>query len=259
MNLIDYWFLDSAKIIPTSFSWIIPDDEYEVTDFYRTPPNLTTKQIIEIMHRLFQDGILLAINAIDLASLDTSLIDNLSTKAFIPSRQEIKAALIQEEKESENISLELEDTEKDLFYFLTAEGPSAQAPSFHGGVPLTKRGGELWESIAKNIWNSSIPPNGNLICCANLEIGKRIITCENLFDNYQYNVYLIENSIVYKKFSHWYPSYWKTLSYGYVISYRVELKEVDKNFNKSQKFIEEKNYVYEWFKDITNWYDVQPK
>ena len=135
MNLIDYWFLNSTIVLPTSFNWIIPYDEYGISDIDRTLFNLTTNQIVEVMYRLFQDGILLAITSTNLKLLDSELIDNLLTKSFIPSRKEIKAALEQKEELSIDNNLEIEYIEEQLLYF------------------VTKQGGKQWESVANPKWN----------------------------------------------------------------------------------------------------------
>ena len=258
MNLIDYWFLNTAIVIPTSFNWIIPYEEYEVSDVYHTPFNLTTNQIVEVMYRLFKDGILLAITSTDLKSLDSELIDNLLTKCFIPSRKEIKTTLEREEELLGDVNLELEYREEELLYFVTQKGGQLwefwSKPKWN---QFFRRCILNWESVSENLWNNSIPPYGSIFCCANQEFGEKIISIEPLLDYPDFIPYPIKGSVTWGKFTPWHPTYWKTLPCGYVVSYQVELVKIDKNTeqsNESPELIEQKKQAREWYKNITNWY-----
>lgn len=256
MSKIDCWFLDLALYVPVNFLTIIPYDQCIVPDAYQTPSNLTTDQIVDVLFRLFQDGFLLAITPADLDSLDTHLINKLLTKAFIPSRKQIKAAL-----DRENFSEEKrcgKYFEKELYFFMTQKGGELwetwSQPKWN---QFFRRCILNWESVSDILWNNSIPPSGNIIRCANREIGEKIISIEHWLDSPQVIPYSIKDSAIWETFTPWYPTYWKTLSCGYVVSYQVELVEIDEDvetISKSQELIEKRKQAGEWYRNLINWY-----
>jgi H2-forming N5,N10-methylenetetrahydromethanopterin dehydrogenase-like enzyme len=126
MKKIYYWFLNFVAGIPNSLGLIIPYDRDGIftpeIDILFTPFKLTTNEIIEILHGLFQDKLLLAITSTEfeklkllyLYSLENKLtVDELSAKGFTPSFQEIKAQFKQEE---------IIVGQEKLYYFLTPQG-----------------------------------------------------------------------------------------------------------------------------------------
>ena len=258
MNKLDYWFLDLAIEIPAPFSLIIPYHRSGVLDIYRTPLDLTLDQIIEAMHRLFQDGYLLAITPMNLRSLDIPLINNLSVKGFIPSRRAIEAAFQQEENSCTEEDLYQEFRDGNLFYFLTKKGgalwETLSKPKWN---QFFRRGSFEWEFIPKSIQNQSLYLNSNTIWCSDRDIGTQIIKIEHLLDYPEYVPYPIAGTEKWETITPWYPTYWKTLSSGCVVSYQVECIELDKNveyLNESQDFINQRRNAREWYKNITSWY-----
>jgi hypothetical protein len=258
MKKTDYWFLDLAIEIPTSFSLIIPYDRSEVLDIYRTPLDLTLDQIIETMHRLFQDGYLLAITPMNLSSLDTPLISNLSAKGFTPSRRLIKSAFQQEENLCTEEDLYQEFRDGDLFYFLTEKGgklwETVSKPKWN---QFFRRGSLEWEFMPKFIQNQSPHLNNDTIWCADRDIGTQIIKIEHLLDYPEYVPYPIVGTEKWETITPWHPTYWKTLSSGFAVNYQVEYIELDQNveyLNESQDFINQRKNAREWYKNIAGWY-----
>ncbi len=253
MSEFDFWFLELVVQSPVSFLTIIPYDQCIVPDDYQTPSNLTTNQIVDILFRLFQDGYLLAITPADLDSLDTHLINDLLTKAFIPSHEQIKTALDRENFRDYELYKKL--CSSDLYFFLTEKGgkqwESWAKPKWN---QFFRRCILDWESVSENLWNNSIPPHRSIISCSSQEIGEKIIAIEHLLDYPQSVRYYIENSAIWKKFTPWHPTYWKTLPCGYVVSYQIERVEVNNCIDESQELTEEKIQAREWYQKIVNWY-----
>ncbi|ELS01709.1 hypothetical protein Xen7305DRAFT_00014140 [Xenococcus sp. PCC 7305] len=252
MSKVDFWFLNLAVRTPISFLTVFPYDQCIVPDPYLTPFKLSTNQIVDSLFNLFQDGFLSTITPADLDSLDTKLVDEILTKAFIPSRKQIKAAL-----DRENLDNNYDD--KELYYFLTEEGAkkwkSVAKPKWN---QFFRRCILDWESVSENLLNNSIPPYGSIFCCANKKFGEKIISIEHLLDDPEFISYPIKNSIIWEKFTPWHPVYWKTLPCGYAVSYQVELVEIDKNIeqsNESSDLIEQKKQAREWYQKISNWYE----
>ncbi len=256
MSKIDCWFLDLAVKTPVSFRTIIPDDQCIIPAPYLTPSNLTTNQIIDILFRLFQDGFLLAIAPADLEFLDAPLINELLTKAFIPSREQIKTVLDREN--FRDAELDSEFYSKELYFFLTEKGGKqwefCSNPKWN---KYFRRCIHNWESVSEILRNNYIPPNGSTLCCANRKIGEKIIAIEHLLERPQFIPYPIKDSAIWETLTPWNPTYWKTLPCGYAVSYQVKLVEVDenvKNPNEPQELIEEIKQARKWYDDVTNWY-----
>lgn len=257
IDKVDYWFLDSVIRSSHELHWIIPYDRDFTTHRDRTPGTLTTNQIVEVMYRLFQDGFLSAITPTDYQLLDSELIDNLLAKSFSPSRQEIKIALYREENVSGDSSLEPEFEENDLIYFVTKQGgarwESVSQPKWNQYF----RGSREWETIYQEIWDLYISRKSRIICGADREIIKKILSIERLLEHPQFIRYPIAGTEIWQTFTPWYPVYWKTLPCGYLVSYQVEFVEVDENLesaNKSPELIEQIKQAKEWFWDITHWW-----
>lgn len=253
MSEFDFWFLDFVVNFPVIFRLIKPYDQCIVLDPDITPYNLTTNQIVDILFHLFQNSYLLAITPADLDSLDIPLINELLTKAFTPSRSQIKAALKQGEfSKKERYS---EYYENDLYFFLTEKGgkqwESWAKPKWN---QFFRRCILDWESVSENLRNNSISSNGRILRCANREIGEKIIAIQHLLDYPQFVPYYIENSAIWEKITPWHPIYWKTLPCGYVVSYQVEIVEIDNCIDESQELTEEKIQAREWYQKIVNWY-----
>lgn len=260
MNKIDYWFIDSAIGIPQTFHGIIPYDRDFRAHRDRTPGILTTNQIVEVMYHLFQDGLLSAITPTDYQLLDSEHINNLSAKSFSPSRQEIKAALYREENLSGDSSFEPEFEEDDLIYFVTKQGgelwESVSQPKWN---QYFRRNNNEWEFLSTEIWDLYISRKSRIICGADREIIKKIISIEHLLKYPQFIRYpiAIAGTEIWQTFTPWYPVYWKTLPCGYLVSYQVELVEVDEKIesaNESPELIEQIQQAEEWFWDITDWW-----
>jgi hypothetical protein len=251
-----FWFLDLALYLPVSFLTIRPYDQCFVPDDYQTPSDLTTSQITDILFDLFHNDFLLAITPADLDTLNTHLLNELLTKAFIPSREQIEAAL--DRKNFSDEQRQGKYFEKDLYFFLTKKGgESWEFKSKPQWSQFFRRCILNWEFVSKAFKNNSIPPNGSTICCAEREIGEKIIATKHLFNRDQLIVCPIEKSIIWETFTPWYPTYWKNLSCGYAVSYQAELVEVGENVentNESQELIEEIKQSEEWYKNLTTWY-----
>jgi hypothetical protein len=229
MDRIDYWFLDSAIEEIVGFGWIIPDEKYGNLAINRTPLSLGIDEIADVLHRLFQEEILLAINPTDLHKINTQIeCDSiLSTKGFAPLHKEIKAALKQEES---------------LAYF------------------LTKKGGELWESVSHPQWDKYISwlmgDENQILRCGNTNLAKKLLKIEHLLDAGGSFYSPIITTIEWKVFTPWYPNYWKQLTCGYEISYQVNCIDIDdEDENNDCKLIEEKEKAEKFIYDIrNNWY-----
>ncbi|NET91536.1 MAG: hypothetical protein F6K45_26255 [Kamptonema sp. SIO1D9] len=258
MNKVDYWFLDTAIGIPISFDWIIPYEEYEIYDLARTPFDLTTKQIVEVMDRLFQDELILAITHQDLHSLNIPLIENLLTKGFRPSFVEIEAEL---ERKENLFGFDLSPKiEQDLYYFLTPKGgelwESVSHPKweqyFHRGHPI--------ESLPKHYFRESNDNTTNCVLwCTNREIGTKFVEIEEFLEApaSEYNFSCINNSQIWEKITPWHPTYWKTLSSGYVVTYQVQRTKIEGNIESSQEnkeLVEKREQAKLWYRTITKWY-----
>ena len=257
MRKVDFWFLNLAVLSPISFLTIMPSDQCIVPDPDLSPFDLSTNQIIDFLFNLFQDGLLLAITPADLNSLKSQLINELLTKAFIPSRKEMKEALDRENFVEVNSYNEFDD--KELYYFLTEKGAkkweSVANPKWN---QFFRRCILNWESVSENLWNNLIPPHRRIFCCANQKFGEKIISIEHLIDYPEFIYYPIKNSIIWEKFTPWHPTYWKTLLCGYAVSYQFELVEVNKNIEQSDEspeLIKQKKQARKWFKNISNWYE----
>lgn len=259
MNKIDYWFIDSAIRIPKTFHWIIPYDQDFIADRDRTPGILTTNQIVEVMYHLFQDGLLSAITPTDYQLLDSEHINNLSAKSFSPSRQEIKVALYREENVSGDSSFEPEFEEDDLIYFVTKQGGKLWESVSQPKWSQYLRGSREWETISQEIWYLYFSRKSRIICGADREIIKKRISIEHLLEHPQFIRYPIAGTQIWQTFTPWYPVYWKTLPCGYLVSYQVELVEVDEKIesaNESPELVEQIQQAEEWFWDITHcWRD----
>ena len=259
MSNIDCWFLDLAASFPVTLRLIKPYDQCIFYDPRLTPPNLTTNQIIDILCRLFQNRLLLAITPATFDSLDITLINNLLTKAFIPSREQIKAGLTQ----GGFSSIRKEDDEyfeNNLYFFLTEKGGKQWEywcqPKWN---QFFLRCINSWDSVSEKFHNNSISPHGRVISCANREVGEKIIAVKHLLEYPQPIIpQYIENSAIWEKFTPWHPTYWKTLPCGYAVSYQSELVQIDENYHKTEELTEEKKQAREWYKNITNWY-INPR
>ena len=256
IDKIDYWFLELVVQIPLSFLTIIPYDQRLIKDYHdtQTPYNLTTNQIIDILLRLFQEGYLLAINPANFDLLDTHLINGLLTKAFIPSHKQLETAL-DRTTFHEIESYDNEFDSEDLYFFLTKKGgeiwESWSKPKWN---QYFRKDFFQWESVSQKFWNNSIPPHGRLICCADQEVAKKIIANEHLFYRSSILPYAIKNSEIWETLTPWYPTYWKTLPQGYVVSYQVELVEIDENYYETEELTKDKRQAREWYNKIVNWY-----
>jgi hypothetical protein len=123
---IHCWFIDLAYSSPHLTSLIMPRDQCDFPDtsidIYHNPLNLNTECTTDVLQDLFKDDILVGIKHFDLENIESChinlpqeiTIEQLLSKGFIPSRQEIKKALKREEDNDE------------LFYFLTYNGISIQ-------------------------------------------------------------------------------------------------------------------------------------
>jgi len=260
MNQVDCWFLNLVVHFPVTLGLIQPYDQCIAVDPYFTPSNLKTSQIEDILYRLFQDEFLLAITPEDFDYFDQhTLINNLLTKAFIPSREQIKAGLTQEEFSS----IRKDDDEyfkNNLYFFLTKKGGTYWEywcqPKWN---QFFLRCINSWDSVSKKFYNNSIPPRGSAISCAKSEIGEKIIAVEYLLEYPQPIIpQYIEDSAIWETFTPWHPTYWKTLSCGYAVSYQYELVEIDEKSYETEELTEEKKQAREWYKNTRNWY-INPR
>jgi hypothetical protein len=242
---IHCWFIDLAYSSPHLTSLIMPRDQCDFPDtsidIYHNPLNLNTECTTDVLQDLFKDDILVGIKHFDLENIESChinlpqeiTIEQLLSKGFIPSRQEIKKALKREEDNDE------------LFYF------------------LTYKGGNIWESVFKPKWNqyttrrTGYGENDDLlqiIDCADIEIGRKIISLQYLlsFDN-EYTHYSVSDTEEWKEFTPWQVLYWKVISRGYSISYQTKNIEVDKS-NISKELRQEIVKAREFLTNNWNWY-----
>ncbi len=239
---IYHWFINQASTSPHMVALITPYERYDVPNanlnIYCTPSYLSTDKIAEVLLYLFENELLLGIKSLDkddiwenyVNSPHKPKIEELIAKSFIPSYQDIKKALKQEESSNE------------LFYFLTPEG------------------GELWESIFKPKWNQYLTRRGDrithIIDCVDPDVGKKLISLEYLlsFDNKK--VYdFIPGTEIGETIMPWQVLYWKIIPVGYSLSYQTKRIKVDKNTVESKELKEEIKQADEWLINICNWYE----
>ena len=231
MDNLDYWFLDAAITEIIGFSWIISDDRHGGEFTIDNLTYLTINEITGSLHRLFQEGDLLAIYSSELGEVytdsSTSFEANsiLLSKGFIPSYLQINSALKQEEN---------------LFYF------------------LTNKGGELWESVSYPKWNQYYFSAGNeyehVLQCHSRKLAEKLLEIQHLLDfGRSYHSPRIE-TVKWNFITPWQPTYWKTLSSGYEINYQVTCIDVDMIENEDEALIEKRRQAEKWVKDIKKWY-----
>lgn len=235
MDKIDYWFLDTAIEELIGFSWIVPDEKYGDLTINRAPLPLSMNEIVEVLHRLFQEENLFAIKADDL--FEVYEINNLAechnllvNKGFIPNRKQIELALKEEEP---------------LTYF------------------LTKKGGELWESVSYPQWDKYIILRSGsgyqTLSCSNYNLAKKLLEIQHLLDQGGYYYSPVIETIKWETFTPWYPTYWKTLPTGYKVFYEVTHIDIDPDVdtieNDSNELIEDRQKAEELFYNVCNcWY-----
>jgi hypothetical protein len=248
---IYYWFIERANTSPHMVALITPYDQYDTPrnriDLDCDPLNLNTKQSINILMDLFEDGTLLGIKSGDLDNMKRDYInlsyqpkmEELLSKSFIPSREEVRRA-IENEEIDENESNRF--TGKHLFYF------------------LTPKGGELWESVFKPKWDWYFTRwsmgDSSVINCTNITTIEKLLSIQHLLSYHgdKYSRYLVSGTEAWQTLTPWQALYWKTLPAGYSISFQTKLIEIDERTNKSQEFREEIRQADEWFKHVQNWY-----
>lgn len=234
---IDYWLLNLASDHPAYLRMIMPSDHPSMTEKYvdlRTP-GLSTQGVIESLNRLFQEGLLLAINDSIYKSLhgfscSEPMLDELIPMGFIPSIQEIQREFIYEEPFT----------------------PDKEALS----IFLTPQAGKLWELIFQPEWNKYITRRGDSIIhklyCVNPDIGKKLIEINHMiYYNDEFSHHLISGTEVWEKITPWRVNYWKTLPIGYCLSYQTERIPV----NESQELIRERKKAHDFLMYIWRWYN----
>lgn len=238
---IYYWFINQANTSPHMIGLITPYDQYDSPNaninIYCTPLYLSTDRTADVLLELFENELILGIKSSErdnvwetyLNSPHRPKMEELIAKSFIPSYQEIKKALKQEESDDE------------LFYF------------------LTPKGGELWEAIFQPKWNQYLRRSGDgitrLIDCADPDVGKKLISLEYLLSFDRENVHCsIPGTEIWETITPWQVLYWKTLPVGYSVSYQSKHIEVNKSAVESKELREEIKQADEWLTDICNWY-----
>lgn len=223
---IYYWFINQASLLPHLIGLITPYDQYDFPsaniNIYCTPLYLSTDRTADVLLELFENELILGIKSSErdevletyVNSLHRPKMEELIAKSFIPSYQEIKKALKQEESDDE------------LFYF------------------LTPKGGELWESIFKPKWNQYLRRRGDgitcVIDCVDTDVGKKLISLEYLLSLDCENIYYsIPSTEIWETITPWQVLYWKTLTVGYSVSYQSKRIEVNKSIVESKELREE--------------------
>jgi hypothetical protein len=247
VDKISYWFINQAKIAPHMIALITPYDQYDIprqkVNIDCDPFNLNTNDSIDVLMELFSQDFLLGIWSGDLEPIKykwsnsphAMKIEELCSKAFIPSREEIRKAIANEEigqHESDKM------TGKCLYYFLTSKG------------------GELWESVFQPRWECALTAWSHqdlaIVNGSDLNIIKKYISLHGWF-NYKagYSRFLIPNTEKCEVLSPWHVKYWKVLPTAYSIRYQISLPEVAKNVNLSQEeLIKITKDADDWLKNV---------
>jgi hypothetical protein len=249
---IYYWFIDRASRDPHMVALITPYDRYDTPrtriNLDDDPCNLNTQQSIDILMDLFRQEFLLGIRSGDIDDIQALYnnsphalkIEELVAKSFIPSHEEVRKAIENEELDA----TELDNcfTGKELYYF------------------LTPKGGELWESVFKPKWDWYFTRwstgDSSVINCTSSNIIEKLLSIQHLLSYHRekYSRYLVPDTEIWQTLTPWQALYWKTLPISYSISYQTELIEIDERTNKSQEFREEVRQADEWFRSVQNWY-----
>jgi hypothetical protein len=247
MNKVYYWLIDRANASPYLMS-LVPYHTIYTSYQPQTPIdpkcsllNLSEDRMTDIFLDLFRDNYLLGIKLSDLDDIEVtdpnshdSNIEQMAAKSFMPSRQEIKKALNQEEEASDH-----------LCYFMTLKG------------------GEVWESIFKPKWNqyfkrsSDFNNETDLIYCVDLEIGKKLISVDNLRVLDDERIFQsIPDTETWESITPWQVLYWKTLPVGYLISYKSKYVEKE-NIKKSKGLRKKIRKADEWLINTCKWYEIE--
>ncbi len=250
---IYYWFIDRANRSPQMVALITPYDRYDTPRYEINidydPLNLNTQQSIDMLMDLFEDELLLGIKSGDLNDIEERYINSshepkieeLLSKSFAPSREEVRKAI-----EHEDVKVEKDDSDyfsgEELYYF------------------LTPKGGELWEFVFTPQWDRYFTrwstEDSGVINCTNVNIIEKLLSIQYVLSYHRekYSRYLVPDTEIWQTITPWQALYWKTLPTSYSISYQTELIEIDERTNKSQEFREEVRQADEWFRSALNWY-----
>jgi hypothetical protein len=237
LRKIDYWFLNLASSHPAYLRMIMPDDHPSMSKkcINLRTPRINTKEVIDSLNRLFQEGLLLAIKhslyeALYAASWSEPSLDELIPLGFIPSADEIQREFIYEEPSP----------------------PEEEALS----IFLTHQGGKLWELIFQPEWNKYFARGGDGVVhklyCVNPDIGRKLIEMSHLlsYDD-ESSCHLISGTEMWEEITPWRVNNWKILPVGYCVSYQTERIVV----NKSQELIQERKKAHDFLMDVWRWYN----
>lgn len=246
MKKIEYWIIDLAMGNPISIDFI----ESRMNRVNNIFEKISLDETVEILYKLFQEGLLLAITQMDLNLFNPRLLDDLLVRSFIPSHDEIKSVF-----SSLSIMKTIDDEEVADQVF------NQNSVSFF----LTEKGGKAWESFFPSDWNyfcrrNTMPweksfqslnhkaSNRETIWGSDKNIIKKLIDFNSFLHYPDFLCYPAQGSETWETSTPWYPVYWKSLPIGYGVNYIVEYTE-DIEIRECLKLEKKREILEKWHQE----------
>lgn len=184
----EYWLLETVVEARIPLCWLDWASMEEALN--KQGHGLDRPRLVYTLHQLFQSGL-----------IETYRVHD-SDKHFIPSRQQISAALSETHCPGQN-------------------------PTFYG---LTAKGGAVWEAFAAPTWQQFIDMGYQPLEASTTEIGQGICTdrarLERYVDGLSYTGITVDPStMVWEELTPWQATYWKELPHGYQVTFSCQRSE----------------------------------
>ncbi|RPI78200.1 MAG: hypothetical protein EHM41_26000 [Chloroflexi bacterium] len=207
----EYWLLETVVEARIPLCWLDWPSMEEALN--KQGHGLDRSRLLRTLYRLFRSGLIEAHRFHD------------PEDYFIPSRQEISAALDETQSPGQN-------------------------PMYYG---LTGEGGAAWEAFAAPTWQRFIDLSFQPLEASTTEIGQGICAdrgrLERYVDGLSYTGITIDSStMVWDELIPWQATYWKTLPRGYQVTFHCQRSEEPSSWDRMplSYYLVYENRWYSW-------------